>query len=187
MTMIEQRPPGSARAVRAIAEALPFATGQFEVALAVLTLHHWSDLDAGLHEMRRVADRQVVVMFEPPKDATFWLVTDYLPVWLELDAVMPTVGDVAARLDVGAVEPVLVPGDCLDGFAGAFWKRPEKYLDPAVQAGISSLAQLDPAVLADAMHRLRADLTSGVWDRRHGHLRQLAEIDLGYRLITAGS
>jgi len=35
--------------------------------------------------------------------------------------------------------------------------------------------------------RLRADLASGAWDARHGRLRRLGEIDLGYRILVARS
>jgi len=31
----------------------------------------------------------------------------------------------------------------------------------------------------------RADLESGRWDERHGHLRTLPELDVGLRLIRA--
>jgi len=79
-----------------------------------------------------------------------------------------------------------VPSDCRDGFAGCYWNRPEAYLDPVVQAGISSLAQLDPDVRRRGTERLRSDLASGVWDERHGSLRDLDGIDLGYRLLVAG-
>jgi len=44
--MIAQRPPGSAPAVQAYAEDLPFADDSFDGAMAVLTAHHWSDVDA---------------------------------------------------------------------------------------------------------------------------------------------
>ena len=90
-------------------------------------------------------------------------------------------------LDVTSVEPVPVPADCTDGFAACYWNRPEAYTDPDVQAGISCLAMLDPAVLARGAERLRADLASGAWDERHGHLRAMREIDVGYRLIVAGA
>jgi hypothetical protein len=33
---------------------------------------------------------------------------------------------------------------------------------------------------------LRADLASGKWDERHGHLRELDEFDVGYQLVVAG-
>ena len=80
----------------------------------------------------------------------------------------------------------MVPADCIDGFAACFWNRPEAYVDPDVQAGISCLAQLDPDVRARGTEHLRADLASGAWDARHGHLRTLTELDVGYRLIVAG-
>jgi hypothetical protein len=31
---------------------------------------------------------------------------------------------------------------------------------------------------------LERDLDSGEWDRRHGHLRQLDELDVGLRLVV---
>jgi len=76
--------------------------------------------------------------------------------------------------------------ECPDGFAGAYWGRPEAYLDPAVRASISSLALLSPADAERGAARLREDLESGAWDARFGHLRELPELDLGYRLVVAG-
>jgi hypothetical protein len=32
--------------------------------------------------------------------------------------------------------------------------------------------------------RLARDLETGAWDRRHGHLRALAELDVGLRLLV---
>ena len=52
--MIAQRPPGAAPVVRADAEALPFADGAFDAAMAVLSDHHWPDRAGGLRELRRV-------------------------------------------------------------------------------------------------------------------------------------
>jgi SAM-dependent methyltransferase len=69
-TMIAQRPPGAAPVVRGVAESLPFADGTFEAATAVLTVHHWQDLEAGLAELRRVARRAVVLTFDPPTRST---------------------------------------------------------------------------------------------------------------------
>ena len=62
----------------------------------------------------------------------------------------------------------------------------EAYLDPAVRAGVSSLALLAPVVAEGGSQRLRADLDSGVWDARFGYLRELPEFDLEYRLLVAG-
>ena len=137
--------------------------------------------------MRRVAKRQVILLFEPSDSWQFWLV-EYFPECQSLPSEIraPGVEDLRAHLDVHTVVPVPVPVDCIDGFAGAYWRRPEAYLDPKVRAGISSLAQLEPEVAQRNVQRLRQDLESGEWDSRFGYLRALPEIDLGYRLLTAG-
>src|SRR5262249_5560327 len=53
--MIRQRRPGAAPVVRAAAERLPFASRAFDGAMAILTLHHWTDREAGVRELGRVA------------------------------------------------------------------------------------------------------------------------------------
>ncbi|HWS46718.1 MAG TPA: class I SAM-dependent methyltransferase [Acidimicrobiia bacterium] len=186
-TMLAQRPAGAAPAVQAAAEHLPFSDHAFDAALAVLTVHHWSDLGRGLREMQRVAPRQVVFYFEPSFAGTLWLIDEYFPeiTALQSERAAPDGGRLAARLGVERIEVVPVPADCVDGFGGCFWNRPEAYLDPVVQMGMSSFAQLDPAVRAAGTEALRRDLASGAWDERHGALRALDEIDLGYRLLVA--
>ena len=53
--------PGEAPAIDARAEALPFADGSFDAAMACVTIHHWDPPEAGLRELRRVARGPVVV------------------------------------------------------------------------------------------------------------------------------
>jgi SAM-dependent methyltransferase len=188
-TMIAQRAPGGAPVVCATAEQVPCATGAFDATLAILTLHHWRDRARGLRELRRVARRRVVLLtYDPPRAATaFWLVAHYLPAVHGLDAPrFPSCDELAAALGPIDVHPVPIPADCTDGFLGAYWRRPEAYLDPAVRRGISVFAQLPPAVVADGLGRLGADLASGAWDARFGHLRALDALDLGYRLVVSG-
>jgi SAM-dependent methyltransferase len=186
--MLTQRPDGSARAARAAAEALPFCDHAFDAALATLTVHHWADIDAGLREMQRVAPRQVVFYFEPDWADRLWLIGEYFPgvKALESERRAPGCERLSTILDTRHIEPILVPADCRDGFGGCFWNRPEAYLDPVVQDGISFFAQLDPGSRRRGTRRLEHDLASGVWDERHGHLRAEAEIDIGYRLLVAG-
>jgi len=83
--MLAQRPPGSAPAVQAVAEALPFADGAFDAATALQTLHHRRDADQGLRELRRVARRVVVLTRDPAFARDFWLTCDYLPENPKLD------------------------------------------------------------------------------------------------------
>ena len=174
--------------MRAFAEALPFPDQTFDVALGTLTMHHWSDVAAGLRELRRVARRQVLMLFEPSFADAAWIVADYFPEMVEQDTERnaPSVDDLARVLDVRHVEPVLVPADCADGFGGAYWNRPEEYLRPEVQAGMSCFAQMDPELLARGMDRLRMELETGHWDAKYGALRAMPATDLGYRLVVAG-
>jgi SAM-dependent methyltransferase len=186
-TMIGQRPAGAAPCVRAVAEDLPLRDGAFDASLAVLTVHHWRDQLAGLTELRRVARQRVVVLtwIPDPREA-FWLTTDYFPEFLTLDAErFPTMDLLRRVLGAIRVTPVPIPHDCRDGFLGAFWRRPEAYLDPTVRDGISSFAQVQPEHVHRGVRRLADDLGSGRWEARHGALRARTSLDLGYRLVVA--
>jgi SAM-dependent methyltransferase len=183
--MVAQRPDGAAPCVRGVAEALPLPDGSVDAALAVLTVHHWSDVEAGMAELRRVARRRIVILtWDDPVFREFWLVREYVPAVHAAQAV--PVSRLVDLLGGARVEPVPVPHDCTDGFAAGFWRRPEAYLDPAVRAGISLLAQAEPDDLTDGLSALAADLDSGAWQRRHRELSTLDRLDAGYRLIVSG-
>jgi hypothetical protein len=130
----------------------------------------------------------VIFFFDTASTSELWLVDEYFPEIydLETERRAPDAARIGETLTVRTIEPVPVPADCVDGFAGSFWNRPEAYLDPVVQEGMSCFAMLSPDARARGTERLRRDLESGAWDRRHGDLRALPEIDLGYRLLTAG-
>jgi hypothetical protein len=81
--------------------------------------------------------------------------------------------------------PVPIPQDCRDGFLMAYWRRPHAYLDPAVRANISVFSLLPQAEIDAMVVSLRADLESGVWERRNAELLELDEFDFGYRVIVA--
>src|SRR5437773_1343748 len=184
--MIRQRSSSAAPVVRGVAEQLPFPDGAFDVALAVLTVHHWSDPSAGLAEMRRVSRKQVVVTWDPGVFARqFWLVRDYLPEAAERETQLATLATVLAHLGPATSEKLLIPEDCADGFFGAYWKRPHAYLDATVRGAISGLALLDRGIVCAAMDRLKFDLGHGTWHARYSELMELREIDLGYRLVVA--
>jgi SAM-dependent methyltransferase len=185
--MLAQRPPGSAPAVQAVAEALPLRDLACDAALAVLTTHHWSDPGAGLDELARVSRRQVVLTWDQRFTAgRFWLLRDYLPEAAEREAGLAALDAVVAHWPDARVEVVPVPWDCTDGFFAAYWRRPEAFLVPAVRAAISGLALLDPRLVQDAVRRLGDDLASGAWQERYADLLALEELDCGYRLVIRG-
>jgi len=186
--MIRQRPKGSAPVVCAIAEQLPFPDGMFDVALAVLTAHHWQDALAGLLEMSRVASSQVVVTWDPVVFAEqFWLVRDYLPEIGQREHQLSTLSTVAEALVDAEVSALRVPADCFDGVLGAYWRRPDAYLNRSIRGAMSGIALTDPEIVERAMKRLRTDLDSGAWRSRNSELLELDELDLGYRLVRASA
>ncbi|MHC4378247.1 MAG: class I SAM-dependent methyltransferase [Planctomycetota bacterium] len=167
-----------------VVEALPFPDDTFDVVLGVLTLHHWSDIARGLEECRRVARERVVLLTWDPEDPGFWLTQDYFPAVLELDrSIFPTMTELAEVLPGAREERLPLPADCIDGFLCAYWRRPEAYLIPQVRRSMSTLMRIGP--LEPGLERLRADLERGAWLRRNGHLLDLEEFELGYRLVTA--
>jgi len=185
--MIAQRPPGAAPVVQGSAEALGFDEDAFDAAMALMTLHHWDDIPRGLAELRRVARKRIVIFtWDPAMAGTQWLTAEYLPALGEIDLFkFPSPAEIAEALGGAEVNTVPVPRDCQDGFIEAFWARPEAYLDPEVRAGMSGMMALAPEAVERGIGSLRADLESGDWERRHGHLRRLDELDLGYRLVVA--
>lgn len=185
MQMIGQRAAGAAPAVRGVAEALPFPDRCFDAGLALLTVHHWTDAVAGLAELRRVVEGPIVVFtFDKAVHDRVWL-TEYIPEMRDLDPDHLDSTAIADALGGGIVEVVPVPHDCLDGFAHAYWRRPSAYLDPAVRAGISSLARLPDEVVLPAVGRLRADIDDGTWSERHAELLDRDELDAGFRLVIS--
>lgn len=180
-TMIDQRPKRAAPVLQAVAEHLPFPPGAFDAALAVLTIHHWSEPVAGLRELARVASRQVVLTWDGSDLARFWI-AEYLPEWRALNEGLANLQTVEATLDVVEIRPVPVPWDCTDGFGGAYWRRPEMYLDPGARSAISGIALMKPSVVDAALRRLDRDLHDGTWARKYGSILDLSELDLGYRI-----
>ena len=185
MTMIRQRPAGSAPVVQASATDLPFRDDGFAAALAILTVHHWPDRARGLDELGRVARRRVVVVTWDPSSQGFWL-DEYFPQIGEIDRPnFPSLEDFRRSLGRIEAHALPIPHDCVDGFLGAYWRRPHAYLDASVRRVISTFVKLRASDVESGAERLRRDLDDGTWARRHGHLLDREEIDLGYRIVIA--
>jgi len=187
LEMLRQRPAGAVQAVQAVAEYLPFPDASFDAALAVLTVHHWQDRAAGLTELRRVAQQRVVMLtWDPACRDAFWLTTQYVPEIVDFDVPrFPPLAELGRYLGPIEARPLPIPHDCQDGFLGAFWRRPEAYLDPQVRRAMSGFTQLAPQVIQAGLARLAEDLRSGRWQAQFGWLYNQESLDLGYRLITA--
>lgn len=184
-TMLAQR-SGPVPVVRAVAEHLPLADDAFDLATAIFTVHHWTDRAAGLQELGRVAERQVCLVYDSAITSQMWL-ADYFQEMATApwETDVPDAAAIGDHLEVDEVRTLWVPPDCTDGFTGAYWNRPERYLDPAVQAGMSTLSRLTPEERAIGSERLAAALASGAWEETNGHLRSAERFDMGYRLVLS--
>ncbi len=183
--MIAQRRAEAAPAIQGVAEALPLEDKSVDATMGIFTMHHWDDIDRGLAEVLRVTRRRIVFLtLDLDVTEQLWLCRDYLPEIIEHDRkTFPTLAYLQALLPTVQVETVSVPTDCKDGFCVALWSRPEAHLDPDVRRASSIWHCLPPAIVKRGLDRLRHDLGSGEWDRRHGHLRTQAALDIGLRLV----
>ena len=179
--MIAQRPPSQATVIQGSAENLPFEDNTFDAAMAVLTIHHWTDQQKGVSEMRRVTRGKIVFLTYDPAFPGFWL-ADYFPALVTLDEKqMPPLSDYQTWLGPVDVSPVLIPHDCQDGFLAGYWRRPAAYLDERVRAAMSSFWKMGG--ITDGLQQLATDLESGAWERRYANLLDLEALDCGYRLV----
>lgn len=180
--MIRQRTPDSNFVVQAVAERIPLRTHAVDAAMAILTLHHWSDWRQGVHELRRVARGRIVIMTWDPEFEGFWLTDRYFPRILELDkTIFPTTRDIARELGGGEILKVPIPHDCVDGMLGAYWRRPAAYLDAGTRSSISSFARLPG--MDEGLRQLEAELRDGTWKDLYGELLSQDDLDIGYRLV----
>ncbi len=183
--MLAQRSPNGASRVQARAEALPFRDNSFDFAMAILTIHHWSDIEKGLSEAMRVARRRVVLLTWIGFTTHFWLL-DYLPQVKAIDeALFPSIQQLSSWLGPVRTTVVPIPHDCTDGFLCAYWRRPEAYLDEGVRRAISTFSRVHD--IEDGLRKLETDLSSGVWREKYGSLSQQTERDFGYRLVASAS
>jgi SAM-dependent methyltransferase len=186
-SMRAQRSADLAVAIDAVAERLPFPDNHFDAAMATSTVHQWSDLGAGLAEMRRVSRGPVIILTSDPLlIERFWL-NDYAPEILRTEARrFPSIDAITAALTGSAeVTPIMIPLNCKDGFNEAYYGRPECLLNEKARLSCSSWSFIDKDLTQRYIQHLAQDLQNGTWDSAFGQLRNLPEYDGSLRLIVA--
>lgn len=188
--MRRQRHAAAVPAIDASAEHLPFDDASFDAAMATVTVHQWSDIDQGLRELRRVARGPVIVLtFDGDALDRFWL-RDYVPELTSVErARLPAIDRIVAGLGgsgrITEVIAIPIPIDCVDGFADAFYARPEAFLDEAVRRSQSAWTFLPAGIEQRFVETLADDLRSGTWDREYGEWRTRPSFEGALRLIVS--
>lgn len=179
--MIATRKSSTTRVLQGYAEELPFEDGEFDVSMAVLTLHHWSNIQVGLSEMSRVTKDKVILLTWVGHSENFWL-EDYLPEIKRVDEnLFPSLSELENYLGGISVENVEIPYDCTDGFMCAYWRRPDSYLNSGIRKAISTFSRIPD--ISTRLVSLRNDIANGAWKEKYGHLLSKEFLDLGYRLV----
>ncbi len=186
-SMRSQRPAYLVEAIDAMAEDLPFPDNAFDASLASITIHQWSHLEAGLKEMRRVTKGPVVIFtFDPVALKNFWL-RDFAPEMMANECGrMPSIDRVQSYLGgYSVVTPVPIPRDCIDGFAEAFFGRPEAFLDERVRRAQSAWGFVSREEEDQSVDRLSKSLEDGSWEQKYGELRHKDEYLGALSLVVA--
>lgn len=185
LTMIRQRPITAAPALQASATNLPFRDDALDASMAILTVHHWPNWTYGLEELARLTKERIVILTWDPSADGYWLTNEYFPDIIDIDrSIFPDINMFHHVLGRITIHPVMIPHDCTDGFLGAYWRRPEAYLNSKIRRSISSFSKIEN--VESRIERLNKDLTSGEWHRKYGYLMEKESLDLGYRLVIAG-
>ncbi len=185
--MRAQRGADKVPALNAKGDSLSFDDNSFDAAMAMVTIHHWPDIPKGLKELRRVAKERVLILtFDPDRLKEFWNI-NYFPELVEIEAQRYRTIDMIAQNLGGKIEVIRVPVplDCMDGFQEAYYGRPEYFLKKEVRAAQSAWGFLPPGKEDELVKRLKADLDSGEWDQKYGHLRSQPFFEGSLTLIVS--
>lgn len=178
---------GKSPAINASAELLPFDDNSFDAAMAMITIHHWKDLDRGIAEMRRVTKGPVVIMtFDPDALHLGWLASCFPELVAVESKRYPPINSIVNALGSNcSIQKIPVTLDCLDGFQEAFYGRPEAFLEKEIRDAQSAWGFLEENIKSPMLHHFEQMLKSGEWDARFGEYRQLPEFHGALRLLVA--
>lgn len=185
--MRARRTSDAVPALRGTSDELPFDDNAVDACMSILSVHHWTHLERGLREMRRVARGPVVILSFDREALRGWWLNDYCSEVFDVESKRYPALDHLAEVLGGkvVVETVPIAIDCTDGFSEAYYARPEAFLDDRVLASQSAWGFVEPRVIERFQDQLRRDLESGSWDARYGDWRRRNEYEGAVRILTA--
>src|SRR5690606_20245446 len=128
------------------AEQIPVNNNSFDAVIAVLTIHHWTDLKKAFIDISRVLSengRFVLFTSTPEQMKGYWL-NHYFPKMLHASIVqMPPLAAIQeglrqTELEVKNIEKYFIKKDLQDCFLYIGKNNPDRYFDEKIRRGISS-------------------------------------------------
>lgn len=157
--------------IKASSEQLPFENNSFNGATAIFTVHHWSDINAGLKEIYRIlkpGSKLVMLSFTPEQIMNYWL-CKYFPITMQNSSVVVLPQQEMEQVFFQAgfneinTEKYFVHEELTDFFLYANKYRPERYLDAEIRNGASSFTvYADQEEVKEGLVNLERDIKTGL-------------------------
>ena len=152
------------------AEKIDLESNFFDGVLASLTIHHWSDLNAGFHQIGRVlkpGGKLVLFTTLPSQNKSYWL-NHYFPIMMKDSMkILPTIATIENAFDAGGIDiidkdPYFIQPDLEDHFLYCGKHNPELYFDENIRKGISSFSLIaHQDEINTGLKKLRQDIDTG--------------------------
>ena len=174
------------------AEAMNNEDIQADVAICILSLHHFLDVQEALKNIKQVGMMKRVVFFSVDhRLCKFFWFSDYFPeIWsyAQYEMIAPMADQVAVIRRVFSVAPDSidwpVPRNCQDLFFGARWESPSVYTDRSIFKNTTPLMRADKSIVDAGIAHLRDDIQSGAWDAKYSDMICRHSMDLGHRILV---
>ena len=176
------------------AEALPLPDASVDGIICTLALHHFTDVSASIRRCvvwlamgqlfcsHLIRGRENVSGSMTTSQYSNEMHNNHFPQLKRWRHCLPDGGQWLTM-----IHHFPLPDDLQDNFCAANWRDPARYLDPAVQAGISSFAYADPESVRKGLSVLQQDIADGRWQQQYGYLLEKNEFDAGYRFLVVRS
>lgn len=172
------------------AESIPMPDSSVDGSMLILSIHHFSSLQYASAELHRICSNGPIVVFTlDPREANEPWFKNYFPEIHQQDFKdFPSIDTIANTIAMNGkwsweTKPFPLPADLTDKNMYSAWNEPERYFDAQYRQNTSGLAKGDQNIVEAGLEKLKNDLESGVWDEKHGYLRDEQEFDAGFRFV----
>lgn len=163
-----------------------------ELAICILSLHHFNNLDKALVNIKNIQDLHRVIIFTVDHRLSdgFWF-KDYFPeIWryastLMIASLEEQINSIQSTFNRKVhVHTWPVPRKCRDQFFGASWEDPIVYTDLSIYENTTPLIKADRNLIDAGISQLQIDIDSGVFFDKYKKILKMPVYDVGHRLIV---